>query len=179
MAHLHRVARDDRGNVIPDMQITVLLTGSDAKATLFANAALTQDKGNPFYTNSRGEYDFFVAAGTYDIRKEKFGYGVETEIGVDVGTGGGSGQTWRVAKPADITGALNGVNKTYTLPETPYLDTEVLFFKNGVVQLQASALSDAAPAAYVISGATITLTTAQAALNVADGDWIMAFYRTS
>lgn len=51
----------------PSATVTVYLTGTVTLATLYSDDALTP-KSNPFTATSEGYYEFYVVAGTYDLR---------------------------------------------------------------------------------------------------------------
>jgi len=67
------------------------------------------------------------------------------------GGGGGGSTTFFQEQPS---GAVDGVNTTYTLSGTPTANANVVLWLDGVVQYQGIGLD------YTISGATITMLTA-------------------
>lgn len=67
------------------------------------------------------------------------------------GGGGGGGGTPAQEAPS---GAVNGVNVTYTLSGTPLSAAGVVLWLDGIVQYQGGGLD------YTISGGTITMATA-------------------
>jgi len=62
MQHYSDVVQDQRGNVQPNVSITVKLNGSTA--TVYSDNGTTT-KANPLTTNSDGEFDFYAANGVY------------------------------------------------------------------------------------------------------------------
>ncbi len=70
------------------------------------------------------------------------------------GGGGGSGSTPSQGAP---TGAVDGVNVTYTLPSAPTADANLLLWLDGVIQYNGLALD------YTLSGSTITMNAAPTA----------------
>jgi len=168
VAHYYDTVKDQRGNARV-VSVTVFLAGTSTKASIFSDSGLTVAKTNPFNTNSLGEVDFYITSGLYDLRFE--GTNIVTKnlsnISVGVDTGSNIKET--------PTGALDGVNKVYTLSKTPVAGTLVFIF-NGVELLIGALVTDAFPAAYILSGKTITLTNSMTAPNVANTDWIKAEY---
>lgn len=71
--------------------------------------------------------------------------------GIFGGGGGGAAGTPQQEAPS---GAVNGVNVTYTLSGTPVSNASVTLWLDGIVQYQGIGLD------YTISGSTITMATA-------------------
>lgn len=87
--------------------------------------------------------------------------------GIFGGGGGGSSLTWIQEAPA---GAVNGVNVTFTLSQTPSADAIVNLTLNGVGQRQGPGLE------YTISGATITFATPPLAVPIPQTPWAIYAY---
>lgn len=78
------------------------------------------------------------------------------------GGGGGGGGTWIQEEPV---GAVDGVNVTFTLSQTPTAAAAVNLSLDGVTQRQGIGLE------YTISGSTITMITAPSDLPIPQTLW--------
>lgn len=83
------------------------------------------------------------------------------------GGGGGSGGTWIQEAPA---GAVDGVNVTFTLSQTPVAAAAVNLSNDGVTQRQGGGLE------YTISGVTITMAAPPEALPIPQTLWAIYQY---
>ncbi len=63
---------DTKGDIISSASVTVYLTGTTTKATIYSDEGSTP-KANPLTSDSKGEVWFYVADGDYDIKVEKTG----------------------------------------------------------------------------------------------------------
>lgn len=81
-----------RGEPILGAAVTVYLTGTNTKATLYADAAGAQTKANPTTTDEDGMFSFYVADGRYDIQIAGNGFATRVVSDVSIsesGSGGG------------------------------------------------------------------------------------------
>lgn len=65
------------GSPLVGAQVTVYLTGTTTKATIYTDNGVTEAT-NPRATDSRGMFAFYAADGRYDIKAEKSGFGTLT-----------------------------------------------------------------------------------------------------
>ena len=61
------VILDTAGNVVNSASVTVYLTGTTTKATLYSNEGVTQIT-NPVTSDTNGRFSFYVADGKYDLK---------------------------------------------------------------------------------------------------------------
>lgn len=80
------VARQSSGQSISGATVTVYLANSSTLAVIYANVGATVLKGNPFLTDSLGNYTFFAKPGLYKITVTKSLVGTFTTDYVPVGT---------------------------------------------------------------------------------------------
>lgn len=167
------VVLNRRGDAITGATVTVYLEGTSTKASLFTDAALSVSKDNPVTTNAWGEFDFYIASGTYDLSVEKSGtLGIVNVFSVQIGAFPDDGLLFEETPDGD----LDGVNKEFTLTHEP--DTGSLnLFINGMLQKQGVLVSDPLPSGFILSGTTITLTDDNFAPDEGVGDWMRAVYR--
>lgn len=71
------------GSPLVAAQVTVYLTGTTTKATIYSDNGITQ-ASNPLTSDSRGMFAFYAADGRYDIKAEKSGFGSLTMSDVQV-----------------------------------------------------------------------------------------------
>ena len=95
-----------------------------------------------------GVEDLSIGTGTFTRGNSTGGTQVMTKIN---STNLGTGYPINSGSPLAPTGAINGVNVTFTLPTTP--GPVVLVFRNGLLQ-QGGGID------YTLSGTTITFTSA-------------------
>jgi hypothetical protein len=172
VAHYYNTVQSSRGPAVKDASISVFDEGTSNLSSIFTNAALTVAKANPFLSNASGEIDFYVAAGTYDIKIEKAGITTKNILDIEI-VGGGAAE--RIVETP--TGDLDGANKVFTLSEVPATGTLVVIL-NGITLQSGTDAADPFPAAYVLSGSTVTLTNGMTAPDSANGDWIKCEFST-
>jgi hypothetical protein len=98
-AHYHDVATTNLGgflHVISKATIrlcTASATGTPCTPTVqaYSDIALTQPLATPFNADVNGNYDFYVAAGTYQLQISSLGVATQTIANLQLGVGGGGG----------------------------------------------------------------------------------------
>jgi hypothetical protein len=66
LGHYRDAVQDTKGNAMGNVSVSVYLQGTDTLATLYSDNGVTP-KDNPFVTDAKGSYNFYVAQGIYDI----------------------------------------------------------------------------------------------------------------
>ena len=141
---------------------TLAVTGTSESANLF----LASPNGSSGAMTPRAivPADLPVATTSALGVVEPDGTTITISAGVISAVGGGSAN---FADNETPSGALNGINQTYTLAHTPSPGGSLLLVYNGVIQLQGTD--------YTLSTATITFTNAKP--NSSLNEWIRAWYR--
>lgn len=173
MAHYVEVVRDNSGKARRNINVTIYTAGTTTKVSLFSDAGMSTSTANPALTNSNGEVNVYLAAGVFDVQFD--GADINTKNLSNVSMGVASGTSGIIVEtPA---GAQNGTNKAFTVTYVPSSGTLKVFY-NGNLQELATLVTDSFPAAYTLSGKTITLTNAMVAPNSSNGDWLRCEYVT-
>lgn len=84
-SHYFSTVRAANGNAVAQATITVYLANTTTLAVL-ANDGNGASRANPFLTDGLGNYDFWVAPGSYKIVTTKIGIGTNTINNVFIGT---------------------------------------------------------------------------------------------
>lgn len=120
MAIYQDVVQDRNGNVIAGATVTVYDAGTTDLAAIFEVDGVTA-MDNPTTTDVNGEFEFFVAAGTYDIKVTKTGIVDTTDTNVEIGTGGGGATPDVVFTLSTVPG--HGIVPDVTVADYTALDT--------------------------------------------------------
>lgn len=83
--HWSSVARTSTGTAVPSATVLVYLAGTTTVAQVYQDGSGTP-KGNPFLTDSLGNYDFWAPPGFYKVVVSKVGVGSLTSDQIPVGT---------------------------------------------------------------------------------------------
>jgi hypothetical protein len=111
---IEHVLRRSTGTAVAGASITVVVSGTSSKPTLYASNDTSEPISNPVITDENGKYDYFIANGTYD---EIVSYGSisDTESVIQMfdpstivaGAGVWGNITGNIADQADLNSALN------------------------------------------------------------------------
>jgi hypothetical protein len=97
MIKYHDVLLDPRGNCVTGVTIKVYAAGTNTLSTIYSDDGVTliDQTNDPIQTDSSGNFEFYVTAGTYKITATKTGYGTITQDDVTIpSASGGVGPTW-------------------------------------------------------------------------------------
>lgn len=68
MFHYFGTLTNQRGDALPNWQVEVVEVGTDTVVNIFSDENSTPITGNKATTDTAGNYDFFVASGTYSLK---------------------------------------------------------------------------------------------------------------
>lgn len=90
----HDVVQDRAGNAISGAVVKVYGAGTSVLSTIYSDNGITpiNQTTSPLTTDADGDFEFYVADGTYKITVTASGFDVITQDDVDIG--GGTGPTW-------------------------------------------------------------------------------------
>lgn len=82
MQKYSNVARDQYGNIVTGVTITVYAKGTTDLSTIYSDDGVT-GKANPFSNDSDGSFEFYAANGHYDVKLTKTGFTFDPSITYD------------------------------------------------------------------------------------------------
>lgn len=132
-SHYHGSVIDSGGRPVSQAQIQVYLQGTATPATLYLDRGGTPGT-NPDTADTKGNYDFYIDAGTYDLFYLKNAVTVGFLLDVDIGTGGGgTGGTLPVFLVTSFGATCDGSDETTEIQAT----VDAAEISGGVVEFPA------------------------------------------
>jgi hypothetical protein len=114
MPRYHGIARDTKGNSVPNPLVFVYAAGTSTLSTIYEDEDFATVASNPYQGDSDGTYEFYVAPGIYKLKIEVSDYDDFEEDDVVIGI---YADAYSVT--AANSGILIGTNRIFYHTTTP------------------------------------------------------------